>query len=328
MRGPEPPVLGGPTRRFNKIKVFEHYTAIAGDLIIRDLLTKYASASGFSARNVQSGAASIPEASFAGEDLDACCRQIADYLGWSFFIDDWDDVHFEDPRLRYASSLLPSRYHFDTLNYEEDITQNRTRIIHRCGGGSTTQDYNGSTAASLGYIVDSITWYRVGQRVMVNDFKSSVTAVNTGTKTVTLAPPVPYKILQGTKIAVLVTRDDLAAQARIARMTDTDGVFEHYLSDETINEDTGITRSDANLVRFNKESATGDYSTWTNPKTGDRLRIELPHREIWGEFVIQQVESSVRLDPDYVQSTVTFSDTLFLRFMNLIRAQARKRKDK
>jgi hypothetical protein len=44
--------------------------------------------------------------------------------------------------------------------------------------------------------------------------------------------------------------------------------------------------------------------------------------------VIQQVESSVRLDPDYVQSTVTFSDTLFLRFMNLIRAQARKRKDK
>lgn len=317
---------GGYRRKFDAKLVFERYNGVAADLIVRDIMAKYVT--GFSAVNVQSDAPSIPESIFSGEYPFACCKQVADYIGWNFYLDDWKDAHLEDPKTRYAPQIVPTRYTYDQFTWGENITQNRTRVLVRCGGGSTTQDYAASTAGSLGYIVDSVTWYKSGQRAIVGEFRTNITAVNTGTKTVTLAPPIPYATAQGTKINVLVQRDDLAAQARIAKKTNTDGIFEHFIEDERLSEDGGITIADANLVRFSKENQSGEYSTWLQPRAGDRLPVTYPSKKVFGEFVIQAVTSVVKLAPDYIQSTVSYSDTMYLRFMDLLRAQARKRKDK
>jgi hypothetical protein len=317
--------LQGYTRRFNKNKVWARYpVGMASDLAVRDLLAKYAS--GFSARHVTVNAPPLTgEVVFAGDDLSDCIQHIADQNKWQFFIDDWKDVHYEDPKTRYGPPLIATRFNWDSLRVTEDGTQIRTRVTKLCGGGNTTADNVAQLGTSFAYAVDSVTWYRVGQTVAVFDWISNVTAINTSTKTVTLNPPVPYALPQNTPINVLITRDDLTAQALMASKTGTDGVFEHYMpQDERQSEATGIADADAALAKLARPLKSGTYQTWQATRAGDQFMASLPYRKLWGTFTVQDVQLTVYLAPDYVSYEVTFADSVKLRFMDLIKSATRK----
>lgn len=317
--------LQGYTRRFNKNKVWARYPqGMAADLAVRDLLRKYAP--GFSARHVQTNAPTLTgECIFTGDDLSDCIQHMADQIRWQFLIDDWKDVHFEDPKIRYGPPLIATRFNWDTLRVQEDAAQVRTRVTKMVGGGNTTADNVAQTGTSFAYAVDSVTWYRVGQVVVVFDWISNVTAVSTSGKTVTLNPPVPYAMPQNTPINVLVTRDDLTAQVLLATKTGTDGIFEHLLpQDERMSETSGIADCDATLAKLSRPLKNGTYQTWQQTRAGDQFLTSLPYRKLWGTFTVQNVVLKVFLAPDYVSYDVTFADSVKLRFMDLIKSATRK----
>jgi hypothetical protein len=315
---------GDQSRIFNRNKVFEHFMAIAADQAVRTVLSKYCA--GFSGRHIQINAPSIPEMSFAGEDPSACIQQMADYIGWQFRIDEFDDVWFNDGKQQWGSGLIAGRgYNYDALAFRRYVTQNRTRIFYRGRGGNTTAD---TAANATAFVVDAVADYVVGNQVMIVDFPTFITAINTGTKTVTVSPAVPFATVTGEKVATFSQIDDLTAQAAMAspRTAAADGVFSHYISDERKSVAQAAIDAQANFARFNGESTEGSYHTWAPAFPNTRIRIALPYRKIWGEFVIQNVSTTITLAPDRVESSVQFSDTLYLKFIDILRTQARKRK--
>jgi len=96
-------------------------------------------------------------------------------------------------------------------------------------------------------------------------------------------------------IDVITVVDDLASQASIAALEGGDGVYEHYIKDDT-------------LITIEAAEAAGnaDLREWANPKTsgsfittvpgwepGQLVAIELPERGVNAVFLVQKVGISL-----------------------------------
>jgi len=312
----------------NTKQVWGRWQSVSADIIVRDLLITYAP--GFTARNVQLDAPSIPELTLAGETLQQAMTQIADYVGYAFKVDDYRDIHFKLETARAATPVLPTHYEFNTLRWRDDMSQVRTRMWVIGGGGQLTTD---EPAAQNILSLNEVTKYRVGITVVIGDFVTTVTAVNTGAKQITISPTLPYSFPAGTDVNIRVKRESATGAQRMAKILSTpeyahDGWIEHTVVDRRKNEDGAVTLGDAYLVRFGTPSRSGSYETWANARAGDFVQIEMPSRKIWGTYQVQAVQTTLELAPYFVRRRVDFTDTLLLTFTNLLRTQARKRTDR
>lgn len=335
------------TPDLNKNKVFGRWTSVAGDVIFRDILRDFCP--GFSAVGVTRNAASIPEVNASGEDPTDLFQQIADYLGWQWKVDAWKDVYLGPGVEQQASPLLTGQYHFDELHWSEDVSQVRTVVWGIGGGGALSADYTVPGTGNIVLPMDSVVKYRVGQWVIIETAMHEVLAVSTGGKTITITMPMvqpigavpsyvgsvrPTKFEQSTAVNIIVRRENALAIARMsAIMSDElgtyhDGRIEHVVTDGSRNEEGIIALADANLARFAFPSVAGDYKTWNKARSNQFVQATYPQRKLWGNFQIQDVATTFHFAPDYIRRTVSFTDTLILRFNDLLRAAARKRKDK
>jgi hypothetical protein len=133
-------------------------------------------------------------------------------------------------------------------------------------------------------------------------------------------------------VNIFVRRDDLSARAIMARLLSRpdaphSGIVEHVVSDETRNEEGITILADANLKRFANPSVTGQYVTWKPIRAGQKIEITYPERKLWGTFQVKGVHSQYMFAPDWIKRSVQFSDQSYLRFIDVLRAQVRKRKD-
>lgn len=330
----------------DKNKVFGHWQSLGADIIFRDILTDFCP--GFSAVGVTRDAPSIPEVNASGENASAIFQQIADYLGWEWNCDAWKDVSLGPATDSQAAPVVTGALHFDNLKWREDLAQVRTVVWGIGGGGAIAATYDTAYPAPIVLPMDSVSKYRVGQWVIVGTHLAEVLACDVPTKALTISTWFNQPVLgsptysgqtdatfqQGTQVNIVVRRENPIAIARMAiLLTEAaggvahDGRIEHVVSDGSRNEDGIIALADANLARFSYQSMSGTYSTWNKARSGNFVQVTYPQRKLWGDFHIQDVHTVMHVAPDYIQRAVTFTDTLLMRFTDLLRAAARSRKD-
>ena len=118
------------TRDLEKRLVLKSYANQPADVVVRDLLTSFAS--GFTAAHVQSGLGTI-SIDFTYESLSAALTRIANLVGARWYVDPWQDLHFfTSENLGYQ----PAEVADGTLKLEKgvaallttDASQLRTRV--------------------------------------------------------------------------------------------------------------------------------------------------------------------------------------------------------
>lgn len=331
---------------FDRDRVFGRWTGMAADEVLRDIIKNYCY--GFSANHVYVGAPSIPEVNATGEAPSALAQQIADYLGWVFKIDPYKDAWLQ-PRGNFrAAPIMPGVHTFENLRWKESWSQVRTRVYGIGGGGSVASDYNFSGSGTAVVPMDAVHWYRVDQFVLWRERIARVTAIDTALKTLTLSPWYSQPIgdadsgplsgeatafKQGDAINIFVIRDNAAGIARMKAIMSTptsphNGIIVHVVTDGTRNEDGIIALADANLARFALPAVSGGYDTWGDVQAGQLVAVDYPKRGLRQDVVVQSVSTRLTMAPDAIARSVSFSDTQELRFIDLIRSQARKRKDR
>jgi hypothetical protein len=121
-------------------------------------------------------------------------------------------------------------------------------------------------------------------------------------------------ILSGTTINLWVQRDDTIAQAAMAAMDGTAGIYEYFVSDERRNE-AGITAlCDATLALYKSPTVTVTYASRdTKTKSGKPITINLANPPISQTLTIQSVDiSELSIAPTGMPKfTVTASNVRF-----------------
>jgi hypothetical protein len=331
------------TPDLDSAKVFGSWRSTAADVIFREIIAGWCP--GFSAVNVTKGAPSIPELNATGEAPSVLFQQITDYLGWMWKADQWKDVHLKERETSFATGIKPYSYHFDNFRWWTDVSQVRTVCWGIGGGGALSADYTYPGSGLIVLPMDNVDWYRANLWVLLNQSIHNISSVNVAGKTISLQQPylqpIPYapavpgfgvqpagKIAQSTPVNIIVRRENADGIARMKALGHPTGRIEHLVSDSRKNENGVTSLCDANLVRFAHTSRAGEYDTWNEARSGQLVQIQYPDRKIWGDHQIQHVRTVFTMAPDFIERHVSFSDTMILTFLDLLRAQARKRKDR
>jgi hypothetical protein len=128
-------------------------------------------------------------------------------------------------------------------------------------------------------------------------------------------PSGPLLAPEGTVVYIWIQRDDVPAQAAMARLDGGDGVYEYLVQDERRGEASLTALCDAHLTQYKAPIQTITYATRDlNTKSGKPVTIDLASPPILGSFVIQdvtidQIDTASGVAPRFVvtASTVRFS---------------------
>jgi hypothetical protein len=317
------------TREMDALSVFGHWSGVAADIAMREILALYAP--GTSAAGISSGAPSITDLTFDGETkVSGAFDRITQQIGWTWFRDPYDTIWAFDKKDAFATPLFQGApgLHYDNLTIAKASNQIKTRVNVKGGGGTTTIQYAPGTTV---FVLDTVEWYPAPPfRVYADGHLFTVNTVDAGTKTITIDPPGPIKTFaQSTKFQIFVTSDNLEAQAFLRSRGHATGIIEETLSDERRNADGALALAAANSGAFGYPRLTGSYTTVLGrAHSGDRLLVHLPYRRIWTEAQVQSVTTTLIYAPYTVSKSVTFSDTKLITFRDILRARERARKDR
>lgn len=303
------------TLQMDKKLVVETYQNLSADAIVRDILLKYCP--DFSAAGVASGA---PVIESTGTDFSyilpsECMKWLCDYIGWQWYVDYYKVVHFFDPaELGVAApmTLRPGgRFSNFKVSIDHQGLRNRVYVL----GGSMLSDpqtieWKADGVARIWVLpwIPNECSLRVGGVTKsvgvegVDEEDSNDYLVNLGdgylrcsAGTNTPASGVTMALTARQNIDVITTVEDLSSQAAIAAIEGGDGVYEHFIKDDT-------------LVTIEAAEAAGnaDLREWANPKTsgsfitavpgwepGQLVSIELPDRGVNAVFLVQKVTISL-----------------------------------
>jgi hypothetical protein len=242
-------------------------------------------------------------------------KWLCDYIGWQWYVDYYKVVHFFDPAQMGTvapMTLQPGgRFSNFKVSIDHQGLRNRVYVL----GGSMLSDpqtieWKADGAARIwvlpwlpnecslqvGGTVKSVGFEGVDEE----DAKDYLVNLGDGylrcsADTDTPESGVTISLTARQSIDVITVVDDLASQASIAALEGGDGVYEHYIKDDT-------------LITIEAAEAAGnaDLREWANPKTrgsfitavpgwepGQLVSIELPERGVNAVFLVQKVGISL-----------------------------------
>lgn len=292
----------------NRRRVTKQYASgQPANLIVADLVTSFSA--GFSVSKVKSGAPTITGVTvFRGKPLASAITQISDAVGWHWYPDADQAIHFYDTETSQTpTALTTTNYQYDLLQYQLDISQVRTRFLGVGGGGQTTAAV---VPGASSIPVNECGWYSAsGGKTIVgaNIITYTGMSVSSGAGDLTGCSGVLYDILLGDTINVYVQVDDAGAQAALAALEGGDGIHEGWIENNTWSLATTTTQATAALTAFRSTDIRGSYFTYDKlTRPGKNLTITLPARNISTTVTLQKVVRQLAA-PDRWGFTVDFA---------------------
>jgi hypothetical protein len=301
------------TRRL-AVEAYQNQTAGA---IIRDLISKYASAYGITAGTIEDGPV-LEAYPINYEPLADAIERLAKLVGFDWYVDYGKALHFYSPTgsasvapwdlTEDATSPYLASAPYDSFAFNEDITQLRNIVTVR--GAETASDIvtqkitatgvERNFILNLGQVVKgtlTMTIDGVAQTVgeegkvdastvdwLVNYKNRSVQATS-GTTTPANGVVIEFQYRYLTQIVV---------QARDAPSITDFGEFEHVVvNPEITSRALAVQVAKAELRHFGQPAATASYRT-TRPglRAGMRQRITIPRLSVDGLFLLRSVTLS------------------------------------
>jgi hypothetical protein len=290
--------------------VVETYENMAADAIVRDIIAKYGGGV-FTTNNVREGAPTIEYLTLDYKRPSEALKEIADYVGWDFYVDYNKDVWFFNPASEAAPApmvLEPGGY-FRNLKHTIDTQGLRNRVYVR--GGTMLSDpwtyevkADGSARAwVLPHKPHDIT-VKVGgvtktcgienvhdesQFDFMMNFEEKY--VRCSAQTPTPASGTTLSFTYRYDIDVITMVEDVASQQAIAAVQGGDGVYEHVIVDDSLTTiDAAEAAGNADLREHANPQVKGSFETevpgWA---PGQLVTINLPDRGIIGTFLVQKV---------------------------------------
>lgn len=315
--------------------VYENMTVNA---IIADLQTNYFPP-GFTMTNVDCTSL-ISYISFNYKPLDKCIQELAELVGYDWYVDYSKDLYFKAPNAQSAPfDVLDTdgSYVYNSLIIRKDNSQVRNTIIVRGGlylGASYTAeieangvdfvfplpykftDFRASlTGDPLDVGVDYINdpnnhdaLYNFNEKVL--RFKEADTPSVGSVMRVSGRPNLPV-------IVKYRSTDDIAT---MSATEGGDGVYEHLILDKTINSKEGARqRARQEILAYANTLSEGSFITWTSGlQVGQRILINSSSRSINEYFIVNQVGIKV-VNKDQFEYQVSLITTKTMDLIDVLK---------
>jgi hypothetical protein len=320
--------------RVNGKSVFGTWSGVAADIAIREIFQKFAPP-GFSTAGVAPGMPAIADLTFDGEGkISDALDRITSQIGYQWFMDAYGVLWVFLRSDAMATPLFQAApgtpyFHFDNLQIKRASNQLKTRVNVKASGGLTQAAY---VVGAGDLTLDSAAMFPVpppaGSSVFINGEVYDYSDVTGATLHIN-PPGLRRAVPLNTPVQLMVTYDNLDAQAALRARGHPDGIIEETMSDARRNYDGAMALAAANGGAFGFPRLSGTYTTVTGrARSGDRLLVHLPYRKVWTEAIVQTVALTLVNAPNYITRDVAFSDTKLITFQDILRARERQRKDR
>ena len=282
--------------------VYENTTVQA---VIENIITNYTT--GFTYNNVLAAGA-IDYLAFKYEYPSKCLQQLAELIGYDWYVDENKDIHF------FSKSSLPApfdltdtngKYYFDTLKVKSDVKNLRNTIIVRGGtylGSTITEEQiadGNQTTFLWAYKYSNTVWKKNSVTLSVGiDFINDPTLFDAlynfnekALKFPLATKPAASDVLSVTgdpHIPVIVRVKDPTAIALY-------GAFEYKVIDKSINSKAGARdRAQAELRGWAAEINEGGFQTKeAGLNVGMVINVQSTIRGLDQNYIINRIDSSL-----------------------------------
>lgn len=299
------------TRDLDRKLVVETYEGQTVSAIIADIASNYLD-SAFTTNNV-SGSTIIEYIAFNYEYPSKCLQQLAELLGYDWYVDYDKDIHFfakESNAAPFNLSDTNGRYIYDSLKIRRDISPVRNTIYVR-GGEYLADPFTGQEIAdgnknvfNLGYKFSDLQVTVTGQIKNIGidniDQETNYDALHNFQERIirfrTDRKPRNGSLVQWSGrpyLPVLIKRRDTASIAAFSATEGSDGIYEFKIIDKSIKSKEGARqRARAEIISYAATLSEGEFKTYDNGlKAGHRIRIQSDLRGLDEYFVINRVET-------------------------------------
>lgn len=280
------------TYQLNRKLVVETYENQSADVIVRDILTKYAP--NFSDTFVESDAPVVEWITFDYKMPSECFQELCDYVGWYWYVDYDKAVHFFNPQElpKPAPMIIQPGGGFRNFRRSIDIVGLRNRVYVR--GGSMLSDPQVVQWKADGVArIWTLPWgphevsFKVGEVPMTvgvenlheeseYDYMMSFSEkyIRCSSHTSTPVEGITMELTAKQDIPVITMVEDYHSQAAVKAVQSGDGIYEHVIVDDTL---TSIVAAEAAGMADLREHANprvkGSFETEfsTPPEIVERL---------------------------------------------------------
>jgi hypothetical protein len=325
-------------RFLDRYLVNESYTSSSCKTIIEDFILNFTDpAIGFTTNNVATGP-TITKAVFSYKRVSECITEIADMVGYDWYVDENKDLHFFQRETRDAPFTINDSALVNKINnfsITPDYSQVRNRVYVR-GSYYLSDNYTQTITADGTSRVFNLAWKPHDLSMTVGGVSVSVAVDNLyaddGTydyfwnytekyircseypgKTTTPVAGTELAITYKYEVPILVRADNTISQTAIAALEGGDGIYESVVKDETIeSKELAQDRAQAEVENFGNAMISGSFSTLEHGfKAGQKVDISCSGYESFaGAYQIQRV--TIRpVTPNDIMYIVEFSTTLY-----------------
>ena len=311
----------------DKKLVIENYNDMNSYDIIVDILTKYTT--GFTYTNVANPGVLIHAIQFNYRNVSEALSDIAEMIGYDWYIDYTKDLHFFDQTVYTTPiNLVDDATNFDDLIITPDTSQLANRI-YVSGGYTLSSEYTqdpitavaGQTEFGIRYFphnfsveVDSVVKTVGIENIDTpgsNDFLINFNEKLLKCDTITMSGGEVIEMTYLYEVPILERVDDIASQAAIAAIEGGDGVYEKRIDNpeiETITQAQDI--GNAELLKYSNPLVEGSFKTYVAGfKSGQLLHIQLTDRNINEDYLVREVVAE-SIGGDTFVYTITFATQL------------------
>lgn len=289
--------------------VVKSYASTTARSIVLDLISTYTS--GFTTTNVPATTPSVGSIKFNYEQVTRCLTQLADQIGWDWYVDHSKDIHFFDSENLSAPFDLTDTgdtFEWESLEVNKTITQIKNSVFVR--GGEYKKTILEASAQDI-FIADGT------QRVFPLSYKydnitvkdnATVNTIGTDQQTNPVSVDVLYnfneKFIKYTTAptsghTIKVFGDayiPIIAQVRDQISISTYGEYQAAVVDKSITSiNEAQTRAQTELKKYSESVYEATFKTvHTGLKVGQRIRVNSAIRSIDKYFKINKIIGKVR----------------------------------
>ena len=289
--------------------VVKSYAALSARAIVLDLISSYTT--GFTTANVLTNTPTVGSIKFNYEQVTRCLTQLADQIGWDWYVDHNKDIHFFDSENSSAPFELTDTgdtFEWNSLEINNTITQIKNSVYVR--GGEYKKTISEANAQDI-FVADGV------QRVFPLSYKydnitvkdnTTINTIGTDQQTDPTSVNVLYnfneKFIKYTTAPVAghtvkVFGDayiPIIAQVRDQISISTYGEYQAAVVDKSITSiSEAQTRARTELKKYSDSVYEASFkTTLTGLKVGQQIRVNSGIRAIDKFFKINKISGKVK----------------------------------
>ncbi len=320
------------THTLDRKLVAKRYEDMTARAIILDIIATYTT--GFTTTNVPADTPTIGSIKFNYEPVSKTIQQIANLIGWDWYVDYDSDIHFFPPSAVLAPFSLTDTsdtFEWQTLTFDRNILELVNSVIVR--GGEYKRpvaevDAVDTYEAQSGQVTFPLA-YRYADIVVEKNGVSQTIGIDNLTDPLTVQVLYNYQEKFVTFTSSLTAGDDIVvygdayipiiAQVRDQTSLTTYGEYQKVVIDKSITSlDEARAYGKAKLIEWAQGAYEGSFrTTQTGLKTGQYITINSTLRGVNATFKINRITGRART-PNQMEYTVQFLSSGELTFTDIM----------